>query len=63
MVVLTGPDTPLWLLDDESFEKVATTPAPFVQVFVLDTGFFAVSVDDIALNIPFEQIEKAKLAG
>lgn len=44
-VVLAGSDTPLWLLDDDSFEKVPAKPAPFVQVLVLDTGFFASSLE------------------
>ncbi len=42
-VVLVGYDTPLWLLDHDSFEKVAATPAPFGKVLVLNTGFFASS--------------------
>lgn len=43
-VMLIGSGGLLWLLDDDSFEKVPTTPARFVQVLVLDTGFFALSV-------------------
>lgn len=42
-VILTaGPGSSLWLLDGEAFAEV-TTPAPFVDVLVLDTGFFAVA--------------------
>lgn len=44
-VVLVGSDAALWLLDEESFQKVATAPAPFMRVLVLDTGFFALSVE------------------
>jgi hypothetical protein len=50
-VLLTSDGPSLWLLDDASFEKVAT-PAPFVQVLVLDSGFFALSVEGTGENAP-----------
>ncbi len=44
-VVLTGPGSTLWLLDGDSFEQVSGVPASFDEVLVLDTGFFAWSID------------------